>query len=659
MKLNIQNFFFIYIFTFLAYTFSIFSYSFFQQEEKRAEVIYKNLNTSIKELSYNLSKTLTNKDELLKKRALFERLVANDDFLKGILIFNDNKLLVSTIAYTNKIDTSKKIKYDSYYEKIKNIDYLSTNIRFFENNKPNNLLLIYLLEKKEINTHFEEILINFLINFVLFITIALLIKLYFLKTYISSPLEKLRQYAYYHSFIPKVFKIKELEAIRHSMVDSFTRLEEEKETLYHMARTDSLSGLANRNSLDEFLDRNIPIAKRAKEEFAYLFIDIDHFKEVNDSLGHNVGDELLKTISDKIKNIIRPTDFIARVGGDEFVIIIRDYKNYSELISIISRVHKYISTPWLVHNNPISINCSTGIAIYPKDGKTSIQLMKNADIAMYEAKKLGRNQYHFFTEKLNKKVQDIISLTKDMTEALKDNEYELYYQPKVSIKNSKICGVEALIRWNSKNGLVPPNKFIPLAEENNFILQLGDWIIDEALNQYILWKKNGIDLVMSINISAKQISQKNFAKELIKKIDYYEINYSKIDLEITEYMFLENKEFTNENLEKLLEKNISISLDDFGTGYSSLSYLKKFPINNLKIDKTFVDDYSTKEGSIFLETIVKMAQALNMRVIAEGIEEEAQLEYLKKISCDQYQGYYFSKPLKAKDLEELYFRIIS
>lgn len=659
MKLNIQNFFFIYIFTFLAYTFSIFSYSFFQQEEKRAEVIYKNLNTSIKELSYNLSKTLTNKDELLKKRALFERLVANDDFLKGILIFNDNKLLVSTIAYTNKIDTSKKIKYDSYYEKIKNIDYLSTNIRFFENNKPNNLLLIYLLEKKEINTHFEEILINFLINFVLFITIALLIKLYFLKTYISSPLEKLRQYAYYHSFIPKAFKIKELEAIRHSMVDSFTRLEEEKETLYHMARTDSLSGLANRNSLDEFLDRNIPIAKRAKEEFAYLFIDIDHFKEVNDSLGHNVGDELLKTISDKIKNIIRPTDFIARVGGDEFVIIIRDYKNYSELISIISRVHKYISTPWLVHNNPISINCSTGIAIYPKDGKTSIQLMKNADIAMYEAKKLGRNQYHFFTEKLNKKVQDIISLTKDMTEALKDNEYELYYQPKVSIKNSKICGVEALIRWNSKNGLVPPNKFIPLAEENNFILQLGDWIIDEALNQYILWKKNGIDLVMSINISAKQISQKNFAKELIKKIDYYEINYSKIDLEITEYMFLENKEFTNENLEKLLEKNISISLDDFGTGYSSLSYLKKFPINNLKIDKTFVDDYSTKEGSIFLETIVKMAQALNMRVIAEGIEEEAQLEYLKKISCDQYQGYYFSKPLKAKDLEELYFRIIS
>ncbi|GGD50237.1 hypothetical protein GCM10012288_25210 [Malaciobacter pacificus] len=176
--------------------------------------------------------------------------------------------------------------------------------------------LSYLLEKKEINTHFEEILINFLINFVLFITIALLIKLYFLKTYISSPLEKLRQYAYYHSFIPKAFKIKELEAIRHSMVDSFTRLEEEKETLYHMARTDSLSGLANRNSLDEFLDRNIPIAKRSKEEFAYLFIDIDHFKEVNDSLGHNVGDELLKTISDKIKNIIRPTDFIARVGGD-------------------------------------------------------------------------------------------------------------------------------------------------------------------------------------------------------------------------------------------------------------------------------------------------------------------------------------------------------
>lgn len=310
--------------------------------------------------------------------------------------------------------------------------------------------------------------------------------------------------------------------------------------------------------------------------------------------------------------------------------------------------------------NTINISCSVGIAIFPRDGDNTITLMKNSDIAMYEAKKLGRNQYHFFTKELNTKVQSIISLSENLKTALENNEYELYYQPKVDIKTSKILSVEALIRWNSKTkGLISPDVFIPLAEENGFINNLGEWIIDEALKQYVKWKAKGIDLIISINISAKQICQKDFTKKLITKIDKLEIPHNKIDLEITESMFLENNKQTNKNLDEIKNKGISISLDDFGTGYSSLSYLKKLPIDYLKIDKAFLDDYDTKEGAIFLETIVKLAQTLNIKIIAEGVEDENQLHYLKNISCDQYQGYYFSKPLKSSDFEKLYFRIIS
>lgn len=660
MKITIRSFFFFFIIIFFVFSYILYSYSFFQLEEQRAKLILNNLNTSISELSYNISKDLTNIEEIKEKRPLFDRLVANNDFLKAIMVFNDNKLLLSTNPSLKKVDTLIKENFSSNYALLKNSKIITSNIRFYKNKNLTNLLLVYVLEKKEITFHFERLQIDFFINFMIFLVILIITKLLLLQKFVTAPLEKLRQYAYYNSFVPKTMVIKEFEAIRNSMVDSFSRLANEKEVLYNMARTDSLSGLANRNSLNEFLERLIPNSKRDNKEFAYLFLDLDHFKSVNDSLGHNIGDELLQNLSKKVETILRPSDFIARVGGDEFVIIIQNYHNYSELINIIQRIQNYISTPWLIANNPIYINCSIGVSIFPKDGADAISLMKSSDIAMYEAKKLGRNQYHFFTESLNEKVQNIIQLTTDMKEALKNGEFELYYQPKIDINDSQIYGVEALIRWYKPNhGMITPDNFIPLAEENNFIKILGEWIIDEALNQYLIWKEKGIDLKISINISAKQISEKNFSVKLIEKLNNLKIPHEKIDLEITEYMFLDSKEFTNDNLRILRENKISISLDDFGTGYSSLSYLKKYPIDNLKIDKSFLDDFNSKEGSIFLETIVKMAQTLNMKVIAEGVEEEKQLEYLKSIHCDQYQGYYFSKPLNAKGLEELYFRIMS
>ncbi len=655
MKINIKRLILMFFFFILISLYSIFSYYFYAQENKLASVILKTLNNNIIETSYIMSKTIKSQDDIFSFKAQLDRNSANDDFIAAIAIFDNNKLLLTTDPSYKTINFPVNRKNKDFYMELLNKQYIENEFKFYEGKNLKKLKLVYFLEHDELYAHFIKNRIDYLTYFGIPPIIIFILMYILIRNYISKPLEKLRQYAYYNNIVPKTFKVSELEAIRYSMVDTFSRLDTEKKELYLMARTDSLSGLSNRNSLDEYLERLILTSKRVKKEFAFLYLDIDHFKSINDSLGHNIGDELLQSISILFKNILRPSDFIARIGGDEFVIIIQDYDSYLDLSNIIDRIQKELSKSWTIKTNPINISCSIGISFYPKDGESQIDLMKNADIAMYEAKKLGRNQYHFFTEKLNQTVQKTISLDKNMKLALKNNEYQLFYQAKIDLESSQIIGVEALIRWISpKNKIITPDKFIPLAEENNFILELGEWIIDEVIRQYIQWRKKNIDIAISINISAKQLLKSNFSEKLISKLKMNKIDASKIDIEITEYIFIQNSNETNSNLQKLHDYGISISLDDFGTGYSSLSYLKKFPITYLKIDKSFLDDYNTKEGASFVETIVKLGQTLNMKIIAEGVEEKEQVEYLKRIKCDQYQGYFCSKPLNAKDFEEFY-----
>ena len=656
MIFSIQRF----ILFFIALLFLLFSIMFFyyfkSQEEQTSKVIYTTLEHELAERAYSISKMMEKKDDILLFRSLFVNTVANNNFLKAILVFDDDKLLLTTDPKIKSVDKNLILSdIKTYNEKLSKITYLKGDIIFFEQNKQKSLNLIFLLNKEEINQYFIKNREEFFIYFGFLPIFGFFLFYIVFRKYITIPLEKLRQLAYYNNKIPKAFKIRELESIRHSMVDSFSRLENEKKEFFLMARTDSLSGLANRNSLQEFLDRLIPTAKRKKEEFAFLFLDLDHFKTINDSLGHNIGDELLQKISGILKKVLRPNDFIARVGGDEFVLIIQDYKSNLELTNIIKRVQKQLSKPWVIQTHPVETTCSIGIAIFPQDGKDQISLMKSADIAMYEAKKHGRNQYHFFTKELNDKLLKIINLNKQMRIALKNGDYQLFYQPKVCLKDSKIIGVEALIRWIDKEkGFIPPSDFIPLAEENDFIIELGDWIVEEALNQYLDWKNKGIDIVMSINISAKQFLQNRFAENLIEKINSKKIEPNRIILELTEYILIDQNNSVYSTLRKLNEFGVSISLDDFGTGYSSLSYLKKYPIDYLKIDKSFIDDSCNSQGKVFIETIVKMGQTLNMKIVAEGVETQEQVEYLKSISCNLYQGYYFSKPIKAKELEEFY-----
>ena len=657
MNLSIQRFTLLLILSLLFTFLSVSTYSYFTQQEKTAKLMFKSINSEISEVNYIISKSTNSENDILLFRPLLDRIAVNNDYLGAIVIHDGNNILLSTDPYYKKIFSTSEILCNekSIYDELLNTKAVESTIRFYIDNEVHTLKLMFILDQSEIKLFFNEKKTDFLVIFTFLPLLMIGIIWFLIRILVVKPLEKLRQFAYYQNEIPKAFKLKELEVIRYSMVETFSRIENEKKELYAIARTDSLSGLANRNALKEYLTRLIANFTREKREFSMLFLDLDHFKTVNDSLGHNIGDELLKQVSTIIDKVLRSDDFVARVGGDEFVIILQNYSSIHELINIIDRIQSALSKTIVVQTHPININSSIGIAFFPKDGKDIVSLMKNSDIAMYEAKKKGRAQYHFFTEALNKRVQETISLEKEMKKALINDEYELYYQPKIDMSSGKIIAVEALIRWNSPSkGMISPVEFIPLAEENGFIIELGEWILKTAIKQQAIFKESGMDIVVSINLSSKQLFCDDFMELFSKYMKEYGASPSLIDIEITEYMFYENNEKNMKVLNELHEYGVSISLDDFGTGYSSLSYLKDFPIDYLKIDKSFIDDYDEERGRVFIDTIVKMGQTLKMKIIAEGVECIEQIEYLNSINCDQYQGYYMSKPLCVEEFEKLY-----
>lgn len=657
MLLTIQKFSLLMFLLMISVFYLIFADYYLDQRERTAAVILESLQQDLSEMSYVLSRNINSQTKVKTFRAVLERYVSNNDFISAAMILDDSTVLLSTDPRLSGAPSKSSLRSDmgsafNIYEALTKKKGIEGEIRFYDGADRKELKLVFLLDKKEILLSISKNKMAFLLSFGLLPVLILLLAWSVLQYFIVKPLEKLRQYAYYQSKIPKAFKLKELESIRSSMVQTFTRLELEQKELFEMARTDALSGLANRSALSEYIRRLVADSARTHAEFAFLFLDLDHFKKVNDSLGHSIGDELLCEVGGVIQSVLRSNDFVARVGGDEFVIVLHHYKSLVEIAEVIERIQKRLNVPWLIQSHPIEITSSIGIALYPKDGEDLLSLMQHADIAMYEAKNKGRAQYHYFTEELNVKVQESIELDKAMRDALKANEYELYYQPKTDVHSGEIVGAEALIRWISPSkGIIPPYVFIPLAEENGFIVELGYWVLQEALAQQIRWKENGMDISVSVNIATSQLLDPAFESKLVGLLKQSKVDPAKLDFEITEYLFFEQNKENFEVLNTIRSFGISISLDDFGTGYSSLSYLKKFPIDNLKIDKSFVDDYDTFEGAVFLETIVKMGQALKMTIIAEGVEQKEQLEYLLAIGCDLYQGYHCSKPLCVKEFE--------
>ncbi|MDD2789933.1 MAG: EAL domain-containing protein [Sulfurimonas sp.] len=429
------------------------------------------------------------------------------------------------------------------------------------------------------------------------------------------------------------------------------------EKLLYSSMYDSLTGLANRQNLYDKLQYITANSKRHKNKFALLFLDLNNFKNINDTLGHDIGDALLKVIANRLKSTLRENDLVARIGGDEFIIILSDIQNEQSILEGIEKILDIFKKEIIVKSKILKSSTSIGCALYPDDSKDIHELMKYADMAMYSAKAHETNNFKFFTKSLDDALHNEVNLLEDMHRALDEGEFKLYYQAKVDVSTQKIVGAEALIRWEHKiKGLIFPNTFIPLAERSTFILNIGKFVLCEGARFIKKLELLGFDAInISVNISTLQAKDTELYYHLKHALQINDIQAKNLSIEVTESVMVENSLFASDLLHKVRELGISIYLDDFGTGYSSLQYLQKFPIDAIKIDKSFVDEIikGNEKNLILLNTILLMGESLGLKTIAEGVEEEYQLEYLQKKKCDFYQGYLKSKAIPEAAFIEL------
>lgn len=435
-----------------------------------------------------------------------------------------------------------------------------------------------------------------------------------------------------------------------SIIDITDRKKAE-DTIYYMAHYDSLTGLANREYFVKLLTDAVDDAKDCNKNLCVMFIDLDRFKNINDSLGHSTGDAVLKKVANQLRHTLSEHDVASRLGGDEFTVLIPNTSR-SEAEGLAKKIVDVFSTPLALSHSEFYITPSIGVSMYPADGHTEEELIKNADAAMLLAKEQGGNNYQFYTKELQKTISTKLRLENDLRQAIEKDELELYYQPKMDIIRNKIIGLEALIRWNHpEQGLIPPNQFIPIAEETGLIIEIGEWVIQTACEQMKLWQEAGYqNLTVAVNISLRQFLQKNLYAVIKKILEKTKLESNYLELEITESIAL-NTDYTISTLKAMKDLGIAISIDDFGTGYSSLSYLSKFPVDKLKIDQSFVRNLDSTNQSI-IKAIINIAHNLNIKVIAEGVEEWEQIEFLREHMCTQAQGYYFSKPLSSSMIDK-------
>jgi diguanylate cyclase (GGDEF)-like protein/PAS domain S-box-containing protein len=428
-----------------------------------------------------------------------------------------------------------------------------------------------------------------------------------------------------------------------------------EQRISYLASHDALTSLPNRTLLQDRIQQTLLHNSRNKHQAAVLFIDLDKFKVINDTLGHDVGDSLLQEAAARLLSDVRSEDTVARQGGDEFIILLSTINHPQDAAFIAQKLLNSLTRPFVINGQELHISASIGIAIYPDDGNDIGLLLKNSDIAMYHAKESGRNNYQFFSPKMNEQAAEKQALGNDLRHAVERNELFLVYQPVVDMASGNIAGMEVLLRWQHPVlGLISPVKFIPLAEESDLILTIGAWVLRSACKQLLEWQQQGIEVPrLAINLSAKQFRQKYLAENIATILKEAGVEPRFFGFEITESMLIHNVEEVVDTLLKLSNMGLEISIDDFGTGYSSLSYLKRFPINKLKIDKSFVDDIATHpDDAAIVKAIIAMAHGLQMKVVTEGVETIQQLDFLRLHGSEQYQGYIFSKPLPATEIVE-------
>ncbi len=428
-----------------------------------------------------------------------------------------------------------------------------------------------------------------------------------------------------------------------------------REQLEHQANHDALTGLPNRNLLRDRLAHGIAYAQRHGCVLATVFLDLDNFKLVNDTLGHRTGDALLQEIALRLRACVREDDTIARLGGDEFVVLLNDQPSKDSVTHAMQRLVQAVNRPMLLEPHEITPTCSIGISLFPSDGADGDTLLRHADAAMYRAKAAGRNTFRFYAAEMNAELSQRLEIEARLRRALEREEFRVHFQPRIGLRSGRIEGVEALIRWQSHEGLIPPGRFIPVAEDTGLIVPIGDWVLRAACRQMQAWHASGLPLIpVSVNISPRQFKRAGLVGDIARALEDTGLAPRWLEIEVTESLVMENAEEFVATLHALKQLGVEISVDDFGTGYSSLSYLKRFPVDRLKVDQSFVRDIGTDaEDATIVQAIVQLGHSLDLQVTAEGVETLVQLEFLRRCGCDQAQGYLFSKPLPADAVEPL------
>jgi diguanylate cyclase (GGDEF)-like protein/PAS domain S-box-containing protein len=423
-----------------------------------------------------------------------------------------------------------------------------------------------------------------------------------------------------------------------------------------LAQHDSLTGLPNRVLFNDRLTQAISLAMRQEKQLAVMFVDLDQFKKINDSLGHGVGDKLLQSVAGRLVNCVRRTDTVSRLGGDEFVVLLSQVEREEDAVVSARKVLRALAAPHAIDNKNLDISVSVGVSTYPSDGPDAESLMNKADTAMYEAKKQGRNNYQFFRRDMQLRLADRQLLEGDLRYALGRNEFLLHYQPKFNLQTGQITGIEALIRWaHPQRGLVLPAQFVPVAEECGLILSIGRWVLLEACRQARAWSDSGLGIVpVAVNVSAAEFVDKDFLSGVRAVLISTGVEPPNLELELTESVLMQDAESTIRTLGALKAMGVTLAIDDFGTGFSSFTYLRRFPVDALKLDQSFVHEITEDSGdATIVSAMISIGKSLNQRVIAEGIETREQLKFLQSHGCGEGQGYYFSRPVAAEQAGKL------
>jgi len=466
----------------------------------------------------------------------------------------------------------------------------------------------------------------------------------------------------------RIMRVRSKQVI--ALIRDITERKRAEEQIAYLAFHDSLTGLPNNRLFKDRLQQAIAYANRNSSKVGVLFMDLDRFKLINDTMGHRVGDKLLQATADRLMEAVRGYDSIginagqviqaqtsvARLGGDEFTILLEDINNLKDIVRVADRLTKTICKPIIIDDQEIYTSTSVGIAIYPDDGDDVDILLKHADTAMYHAKSQGRNNYQFFNATMNEASVQQFTMENALRKSIQNNELCLYYQPQINVVSGEVVGMEALIRWkHPERGFISPSTFIPLAEETGLIMEIGEWVLREACRQGAEWEQQGYrPVTLSVNLSAKQLRDEHINELIVKILFETGMNPKNLGIELTESALILDPDIAHQRLTSIKSLGVKLSLDDFGTGYSSLSYLKRFPIDTLKIDQTFIRDINNNhEDASLVKAIIAMAHGLGLDVVAEGVEHQEQLEFLGENTCDTIQGFLFSRPLPPADISKM------